>query len=237
MTNQQLIFEHSRPGRKAAAQVLPAVDETALADIPAHLRRKQKPALPECSELDVVRHYTNLSAKNFAIDKQFYPLGSCTMKYNPKLNERVAALSGFANLHPFQPERQIQGALELLYELERMLCGITGMQAFTLQPAAGAQGELTGLKIIAAYHERKRRSRPTILIPDSAHGTNPASAALSGFKVVQVASGEKVGGTGLGLAIADRLARLIGGRIEVESEPGRGSAFALRIPTGTGSPG
>ena len=136
-----------------------------------------------------MRHYTRLSQRNFSVDTHFYPLGSCTMKYNPKVNERVAALPGFAWLHPFQPAAQVQGLLELLYELERLLCAITGMAAFTLQPAAGAQGELTGLKIIAAYHRKKRRTRSTILIPDSAHGTNPASAALSGFTVVQLKSG------------------------------------------------
>jgi len=141
------------------------------------------------AEFDVVRHYTRLSQLNFSVDTHFYPLGSCTMKYNPKVNERVAALPGFAWLHPFQPVDQVQGMLQLLYELEQLLCAITGMHAFTLQPAAGAQGELTGLKIIAAYHRRKRRLRSTILIPDSAHGTNPASAALSGFQVVQLKSG------------------------------------------------
>lgn len=145
--------------------------------------------MPELAEFDVIRHYTRLSQLNFAVDTHFYPLGSCTMKYNPRLNERVAAMSGFSQLHPLQPASTVQGTLRLFYELEELLCAITGMSAFTLQPAAGAQGELTGLKIIAAYHRRKRHNYSVILIPDSAHGTNPASAALSGFSVVQVKSG------------------------------------------------
>ena len=184
-----LVFEKSVPGRRAfrlpAVPVPPVDSAVALGD----QARREPPALPELSEFDVVRHYTKLSQANFSVDTHCYPLGSCTMKYNPKLNEKVAALPGFAWLHPLQPASQTQGLLQLLFELEQLLCGITGMGAFTLQPSAGAQGELTGLKIIAAYHRRKRRTRRTILIPDSAHGTNPASAALSGFQVVQIASG------------------------------------------------
>ena len=185
-----LIFERSVEGRRGYG--LPS------SDAPGHLPsdvlpqehlRATPPALPEVAEFDVVRHYTRLSQLNFSVDTNFYPLGSCTMKYNPKLNERVAAMPGFAWVHPLQPAEQVQGLLQLLYELEQLLCAITGMAAFTLQPAAGAQGELTGLKMIAAYHERRRQARSTILIPDSAHGTNPASAALSGFRVVQIRSG------------------------------------------------
>jgi len=186
----KLIFEQSVTGRRG--YILPRSDVPAREPsdlLPADALRPSAPPLPEVAEFDAVRHYTRLSQRNFSVDTHFYPLGSCTMKYNPKINERVAALPGFAGLHPFQPVDQVQGVLQLLHELEQLLCAITGMTAFTLQPAAGAQGELTGLKIIAAYHRRKRRRRSVILIPDSAHGTNPASAALSGFSVVQVASG------------------------------------------------
>ncbi len=187
---EPLIIERSVPGRRGfrlPPSDVPAVDlEQAL---PAEARRTQAPHLPEVSEFDVVRHVTRLSQLNFAVDTHFYPLGSCTMKYNPKLNERVAALPGFAWTHPLQPAGEVQGLLQLLFELEQLLCGLTGMSRFTLQPAAGSQGELAGLKIIAAYHQAKRRRRSTMLIPDSAHGTNPASAALSGFQVVQVRSG------------------------------------------------
>src|SRR3989338_7316399 len=188
--SEPLVFERSVPGRRG--YVLPPSDVPSLRAedaVPSDQLRAEPPPLPEIAEFDAVRHYTRLSQQNFSVDTHFYPLGSCTMKYNPKLNERVAALPGFAFLHPFQPASQVQGMLELLYELEQLLCAITGMHAFTLQPAAGAQGELTGLKIIAAYHRRKGRRRSTILIPDYAHGTNPASAALSGFQVVQLASG------------------------------------------------
>ena len=188
--SESLIFERSVPGRRGypvPPSDVPSSDPLAVLP-PEHLRAGLPP-LPEVAEFDVVRHYTRLSQLNFSVDTHCYPLGSCTMKYNPKLNERVAALPGFAWLHPFQPEGHVQGMLELLYGLEQLLCAITGMAAFTLQPAAGAQGELTGLKIIAAYHRRKRRVRTKVLIPDSAHGTNPASAALSGFTVVQLKSG------------------------------------------------
>ena len=188
--SDQLIFERSVTGRRGYHLPPSEAPARAPADaIPRDQLRAKPPPLPEVAEFDVVRHYTRLSQLNFSVDTHFYPLGSCTMKYNPKLNERVAALPGFAWLHPLQPAAQVQGMLELLYELEQLLCAITGMFAFTLQPAAGAAGELTGLKIVAAYHRRKRRARSTILIPDSAHGTNPASAALSGFTVVQLASG------------------------------------------------
>ncbi len=185
-----LIFERSVPGRRG--YLLPPCDVPVRAPeelLPQEALRAEAPPLPEVAEFDVVRHYTRLSQRNFCVDTHFYPLGSCTMKYNPKVNERVAAMPAFALLHPLQPAAHVQGILALLHELEELLCAMTGMAAFTLQPAAGAQGELTGLKIIAAYHRRKRRARRTILIPDSAHGTNPASAALSGFQVVQITSG------------------------------------------------
>ncbi len=187
---EPLIFERGVPGRRGYAvppSEVPACDPTDV--VPPDQLRQVPPRWPEVTEFDVVRHYTRLSQLNFAVDTHTYPLGSCTMKYNPKLNERIAALPGFSSLHPLQPAAQVQGMLALLHELEQLLCAITGMAAFTLQPAAGAQGELTGLKMIAAYHRRKRQQRPTILIPDSAHGTNPASAALSGFSVVQLTSG------------------------------------------------
>ncbi len=187
---EPLIFERSVSGRRGyrlSPSDVPTCSITQL--LPQDQRRTEVLPLPELSELDVVRHFTRISQLNFSVDTHCYPLGSCTMKYNPKLNDRVAAMPAFAWLHPFQPADQLQGILRLLYELEQLLCAITGMSAFTLQPAAGAQGELTGLKIIAAYHRRKRRRRSIILIPDSAHGTNPASAALAGFQVVQLKSG------------------------------------------------
>ncbi len=193
-----LIFERSVPGRRGYRLPPSDVPERSLHDlIPEEQVRRQSPRLPEVSELDVVRHYTRLSQLNFSVDTHFYPLGSCTMKYNPKLNDRIASWSRFAQMHPLHPASCSQGLLRVLYELEQLLCEITGMAAFTLQPAAGAQGELTGLKIIRAYHRAKRlpaaasvagRARSTILIPDSAHGTNPASAALSGFQVVALKS-------------------------------------------------
>lgn len=185
-----LIFEHSIPGRRAYRLPSSAVPPESLETlIPADQLRTSPPALPEVSELDTVRHFTRLSQQNFSVDTHFYPLGSCTMKYNPKLNERIAAWSKASQLHPLQPASTVQGLLRLLYELEQALCRITGMTAVTLQPSAGAQGELTGLKIIRAYHRRQGHERATILIPDSAHGTNPASAALSGFRVVELKSG------------------------------------------------
>ena len=187
---EPLIFERSVPGRRGYA--LPPCDvspQSIESLIPEEHRRADTPPLPEVAEFDVVRHFTRLSQLNFSVDTNVYPLGSCTMKYNPKLNERIAAWSRFALIHPMQPASQTQGLLRLLWELEQWLCRITGMDAFTLQPAAGAQGELTGIKIIRAYHRLKRQDRSTILIPDSAHGTNPASAALSGFRVVELKSG------------------------------------------------
>ncbi len=138
--------------------------------------------LPEMSEVDVVRHFTRLSTYNYAVDFGLYPLGSCTMKYNPKINEEVARLEGFARLHPLQPESTVQGALELMDTLQEALCAISGMDACTLQPSAGAQGEFTGVQLIRAYLETRGDARKVILIPDSAHGTNPASAALRGLR-------------------------------------------------------
>ncbi len=179
-----LLSEESRPGRRAVSVPEPRVPERSLDEmIPAELRRKEEAGLPELGELQVVRHFTRLSQKNFSIDGQFYPLGSCTMKYNPRINEKAAALPGFAEIHPGQPAEQVQGALELYWRLEEMLKAITGLDAISLQPAAGAQGELTGLLCIRAYHRDRGGAagarRRKVLIPDSAHGTNPASATLA----------------------------------------------------------
>ena len=153
--------------------------------------RSNKPDLPQLSELEVLRHYKELSDMNFCIEKGFYPLGSCTMKYNPKVNELLASLDGFANLHPCMSDEDVQGALELMYNLQEELKKITGMDAITLQPAAGAHGELTGMMIIKKYFELKGEKRKKVIIPDSAHGTNPASAHLCGFDVIPVASNDK----------------------------------------------
>src|SRR5437899_1531058 len=193
MKNQstELIFEISHAGRrchrlpacdvpaKAAAELLPG---TALAEEP--------PPLPEVSEIDLIRHFNNLSARNMSIDTNFYPLGSCTMKYNPKRHERLAALPGFANLHPLQHDDTTQGMLELLFDMQQYLAEISGLPAVSLQPAAGAQGELTALFVAHAYFKDKGQAHRTkVLVPDSAHGTNPASAALAGFDAVTVKGG------------------------------------------------
>ncbi|WP_300522521.1 aminomethyl-transferring glycine dehydrogenase subunit GcvPB [Aminiphilus sp.] len=183
-------FDASVPGRRGC--VLPPLDvaEKAVASLlPGEMLRREPVCLPELSEVDVVRHFTRLSQKNFAVDEGFYPLGSCTMKYNPKCNEDAARLPGFALAHPLQGAECSQGALRLMYELTEMLTEITGMAGVSLQPAAGAHGELTGIMIIRAYHRhRGDEKRTKILIPDTAHGTNPASAALAGYDVVEVAS-------------------------------------------------
>ncbi|MFA6241685.1 MAG: aminomethyl-transferring glycine dehydrogenase subunit GcvPB [Candidatus Hydrogenedentales bacterium] len=187
-----LIYEKSRKGRRAIA--LDALDVPEV-EFPAALRRSAPAELPEVGELDVVRHFTNLSRKNFGIDSHFYPLGSCTMKYNPKLAEAVAALPGFANLHPHLSSTEAywplcQGAFELIHDTEALLAEIAGMRQASLQPIAGAHGELTGVLLIAAYHkDHGNTKKDTILIPDSAHGTNPASAAIAGFNVVEIPSG------------------------------------------------
>ena len=187
MSNDQLIFELSRPGRGAHAQIPKPVSDEALADLPAELRRKNKPALPEVSEMQVVRHYTNLSAKNFAIDKQFYPLGSCTMKYNPRGANRAAMLPGFLGRHPLAPASHSQGYLACLYELQEFLKEVTGMKGVSLTPMAGAQGEFAGVAMIRAYHvARNDDQRSEILIPEAAHGTNPATAVMCGYKVREV---------------------------------------------------
>ena len=180
-----LIFEISRPGRCAAA--LPPLDVPA-AELPEGLVREDL-ALPEVSEVDLVRHYTHLSQMNYAVDIGYYPLGSCTMKYNPKINEEMVRLPGFARLHPYQGEDMVQGALFLMYHLQEFLKQIGGFAAVSLQPAAGAQGELTGVLMMRAYHlDRGDDERKVILVPDSAHGTNPATTTMSGLRVVEIPS-------------------------------------------------
>ena len=178
------IFDKSIPNRKGVS--LPECDVPTKADLPKKYQRKTVLRLAELSELDVVRHFTGLSNKNFGLDTGFYPLGSCTMKYNPKITEVIAGLSGFANLHPFLPQLRhggmlVQGALQVIHELEQTLCEISGMSAFTLQPMAGAHGEMTGMMLIAAYHKDKGNDKNEVLIPDEAHGTNPASSAIAGY--------------------------------------------------------
>ncbi len=184
----KLIFEQSRPGRKGYRLPKRAV-ENPTHDIPANLLREKSPALPEVDEPSVVRHYTNLSTNNFGVDTGFYPLGSCTMKYNPKINDEISALPGIQKLHPYQPAHSVQGILEAYHTLQYMLSEIGGMSEFTLNPFAGAHGELTGLMVIRAYHDsRGDYKRTKVIVPDSAHGTNPASAAVAGLKVVEVKS-------------------------------------------------
>ncbi len=184
---QPLIFELSSPGRKGFS--LPEVDMDEAPPLDPRLTR-QELDLPEVSEVDVVRHFVRLSQKNYSIDTGMYPLGSCTMKYNPKVHEDVAIMPGWAHIHPYQPEESVQGALQVMYELGGMLREISGMDNITLQPAAGAQGEYTGIQVIRAYHmSRGDNERDVILVPDSAHGTNPATAAAVGFKMVSLKSG------------------------------------------------
>jgi glycine dehydrogenase subunit 2 len=185
MAVEPMIYELSRPGRRGVRMPAPDVPET---EIPDSLRRESLD-WPEVSEIDVIRHYTRASQKNHAIDINFYPLGSCTMKYNPKINEAVARLPGFAQIHPAQTDETVQGALELMFELQEMLAEISGFSAVGLQPAAGAHGELAGVLIARAYHhDRGDAKRTKVLVPDSAHGTNPATAAMAGFEVVTVPS-------------------------------------------------
>ncbi len=188
---ESTIFDLSVPGRRTAPVAtldVPAKELDAL--IPAKYRRQSAPELPELSELQVVRHFTRLSQRNYSIDGGMYPLGSCTMKYNPKLHEKVAAEPGWAAVHPWQPDATAQGTLQLLYELQQYLCEVGGMDAFTLQPAAGAHGEFTGIAMIRAYHESRGEGdqRREVIVPDSAHGTNPASAAAAGYATVEVKS-------------------------------------------------
>ncbi|WP_017726977.1 aminomethyl-transferring glycine dehydrogenase subunit GcvPB [Halalkalibacterium ligniniphilum] len=204
--NQALIFELSKPDR--VGHSLPDLDipEQSIDElIPAAFLREKESELPEVSELQIMRHYTALSKRNHGVDSGFYPLGSCTMKYNPKINEDVARYPGFAHIHPYQPEEQVQGALELLYELQTSLAEITGMDEVTLQPAAGAHGEWTGLMMIRAYHEANGEgNRTKVIVPDSAHGTNPASATVAGFESVTVRTDDN------GLVDLDHLREVVG---------------------------
>ncbi len=183
--DEPLLWEKARPGRVGAS--LPDSDVPASSLEEALVRPDLN--LPDLGELDVVRHYTRLSTWNFGVDTGLYPLGSCTMKYNPKLNEKIAALPGFAGAHPLLPAELSQGALRILYETEQMLCAITGLEACCLQPSAGAHGELTGIMLIQAWHRAQGHQRSKMLIPDTAHGTNPASSALCGYTAVKVPSG------------------------------------------------
>lgn len=187
------LFEKSVPGRRAGS--LPALDvpPVDLADvIPAGERRGHVP-LPEVSELDVVRHFTRLSKRNYCIESEFYPLGSCTMKYNPKVDENVAALPGFRNLHPLQPEATVQGALRVIHHIQAQLGEVTGLPGVSTQPVAGAHGELTGILIARAWHLKAGRARRKVLIPDSAHGTNPATAAMAGFEAITIGHDRETG--------------------------------------------
>jgi len=187
---KKLIFEISKPGRKSYS--LPKLDwiQKDVSDlIPEKLLREKPPELPEVCEIDLIRHYTELSKRNHGVDSGFYPLGSCTMKYNPKVNEDISRFEGFTKIHPYQWEETVQGALQLMYEINDYLCEISGMDYITLQPAAGSHGELTGLMVIKAYLNHVGEGhRYKVLVPDSAHGTNPASAAMCGLKVIEIKS-------------------------------------------------
>lgn len=188
---QELIYEKSKAGRQAIKVPKPDIDQGDRL-IPSEYVRSKPPALPEVSELELMRHFVNLSQLNHCIDKGFYPLGSCTMKYNPKVNDSLAALEGFKELHPLQPGQQVQGALELMWNLQESIATITGLPAVTLQPAAGAHGELTGLLLIKAYFKDKGQiQRTKIIVPDTAHGTNPATATMAGFDVIEIKSNKK----------------------------------------------
>ncbi len=204
--NQPLIFEITKEGRVGyALEALDVPDFDLNELLPAGYVREEAAELPEVSELDIMRHYTALSRRNHGVDSGFYPLGSCTMKYNPKINENVARFSGFANIHPLQAEETVQGAMELLYDLQTSLEEITGMDVVTLQPAAGAHGEWTALMMIRAFHEANGEGhRNKVIVPDSAHGTNPASATVAGFETITIKSGED------GLVDLEDLRRVVG---------------------------
>ena len=206
----QLLFEQSRPGRRAVRLPECDVPPQPVDDLlPAGATASDPLPLPELTEPDLVRHFVNLSAQNMSVDAHFYPLGSCTMKYNPKRNERLAGLPGMVNLHPYQPETTLQGLLEILHALQEMLAEIAGLEAVSLQPAAGAHGELTALLMAAAYFRDLGENRSVVLIPDGAHGTNPASAAMAGFQTVEVKS------DGNGLVDVDDLAAKLDRRVAV----------------------
>src|SRR5213082_2287651 len=194
MSEVRTIFEQSREGRRAFVAPKLDVPEVPVSELlPADAIRSSPPELPEIAEPEIVRHYNNLSKKNFDLDSGFYPLGSCTMKHNPKLHERVAALPGHARLHPLQDPEYAQGALELMWRLQRGLAEISGLPDVSLQPSAGSQGELTGLALTRAYHQDRGEERTRVLIPDTAHGSNPASVTMSGYQVVKVGTAEDGG--------------------------------------------
>ncbi|MDD3149515.1 MAG: aminomethyl-transferring glycine dehydrogenase subunit GcvPB [Candidatus Gastranaerophilales bacterium] len=205
------IFEKSIKGTQGINLTDEKLNCDILLNIPENLLRKEKPILPEISELEVVRHFTLLSQKNVSVDSNFYPLGSCTMKYNPKINEVTASLDGFANIHPEQEESGTQGALELMYNLPEQLKEITGMHTITLQPAAGAHGEFTGMLIVKAYFEKIGQKRTKVIVPDSAHGTNPTSAKMCGFDIVEIKSNNRglVDLEALKTALSDDVAALL----------------------------
>lgn len=199
----RLIFEKDKIGQESSYVNKPDIPLKKLDKlIPQDLLRKDLP-IPSLGELDVVRHYLNLAKKNFSVDTNFYPLGSCTMKYNPKINEKLAGLEGFTNLHPYQNQDSIQGALELIYNLEKILCQITGMKRFSFQASSGAQGELTGMLMIAKYHKIKGNKKTKVIVPDSSHGTNPATAAMCGFETIVIKS------TAQGLMDLEELKRVL----------------------------
>ena len=219
-----LIFELSHPG--TCGYSLPA-NRFGNYNLPEEMRRATDAELPECDEMTVVRHYTNHSANNFGVNNGFYPLGSCTMKYNPVINEEVAAMPQFQNLHPLQPDSTCQGALEVYYNLQKSLCELTGLAEFTLNPCAGAHGELTGLMVIRSYHQsRGDNKRVKVIVPDSAHGTNPASAAVCGLEIVEVKS------TANGLVDVESLKPLLGDDIAamMMTNPNTLGLFESEIP-------
>lgn len=190
--NEPLIKDFSTPGRKGYS--LPDLDVESVdpkASLPEGTVRDEAPDLPEVSEVDVVRHFTSLSEMNYGVDSGIYPLGSCTMKYNPKINEDVARIPGLANIHPFQPVNEVQGSLSMLYDLKRYLAEISGMDEVTIQPASGAHGEYVGLMIIRKYFETRGEKRHKVIVPDSAHGTNPATATMAGYEAVEIESNER----------------------------------------------
>jgi len=187
---EKLIKNYSSPGRKGYSLPPLEVEKSEFNKEISHYLREEV-ELPEVSEVDVVRHYTALSELNYGVDSGIYPLGSCTMKYNPKRNERIARIAELSNIHPYQPEEQLQGSLEILYQLKLDLAEISAMDEITLQPASGAHGEFTSLMIAKKYFEDKEEKRTKVIVPDSAHGTNPASATMAGFEVVEIASNKK----------------------------------------------
>jgi len=185
---EKLIFEISQKGKKA--YTMPCWDQSKTVDTDKKFLRSEPIGLAEVSEPEIVRHYVNMSTNNHHVDKGFYPLGSCTMKYNPKINEKLSSMDGFTEIHPYQPDSTIQGVLKIYHDLADMLCKVSGFDKVTLQPVAGAHGEWTGLKVIRAYHESKGNPRKKIIIPDTAHGTNPASIVMAGYDVVELKSNE-----------------------------------------------